>query len=529
MSGRDPAAVGESRSGTGWATRLGISLQVAFTGFLALGVVLLVNWLAGRPGFHLRFDLTEKRLNTLSTAALGLLDRLEQPIEIDVFFRPEAGPLAYVADDAMQRTYRLLVLFDQATDEIDVTVHDMRETLEVQARLEALRVRGFENCIVVSSGDQREVLLLVGQLAQFDPGRPREAGFVPASILSYDAEEALVQGILGVTSGDTLKVYFSAGHGERDLYDLDDVTNLGALHTALVQDGFDAAWWQFEKDGPVPDDCSALAIIGPTAPFSEQELGAVQNYVDGGGRLIVATPNRPEDLDRSSIPELLDRYGVEVSPGLVAQPFVDSTGQMAFGDTRNAAFRVLSDSMLPHPITDPLRQGDRNIVFSFAHEVSVVRQPERGTARPILRSQPITWLDLPPNDFQPDPDGEIEGPFDLAIVEVIAPPGVHDVAPLEARTESRIVIVGSADVFCSKWFEFNVDFMRNVFNWAVSRDFRVNISPRDPDLRRLSIGDSGQAAGVARFAQWIVPGACFLLGVAIAFARRSKGPRRKTS
>jgi hypothetical protein len=518
-----------AHAGTGWVTRLGISLQVVVTGVLALGVVLLVNWLAGRPGLHLRFDLTEKRLNTLSTAALGMLGRLEEPVQIDVFFRPEPGPLAAVADEAMQRTYRLLVLFDQAGEHIDVTVHDMNDTLEVQVRLDELQVRGFENCIVVSSDGQREVLRLVGELAQFDPGRPRQAGFRPATILSYDAEQRLVQGILGVTSGDVVKVYFSTGHGERDLYDLEEVNNLGKLHTALIEDGFDAAWWQFEEDGPVPEDCSALALIGPTTPFAEQELLAIQEYVDAGGRLIVATANRPDDLERSSIPELLEYYGVEVSPGLVAQPFVDSTGQVVFGDTRSAAFRVLSDSMLPHPITDPLRQGDRNIVFSFTHSLKVVRQPEGGGVRPILRSQPVTWLDLPPNDFQPDPDGEIEGPFDVALVAEIAPPGTQDVAPLEARTQSRIVIVGSSDVFCSKWIEFNADFLRNVFNWAVSRDYRVNISPRDPDLRRLPMGESNETANVARFALWVVPGVCFLLGVAMAFVRRSRGPSLKSS
>ena len=514
--------------GTGAATRLGIGLQVALTGLLALGAVLLVNWLAGRPGIRMRLDLTEKGMNTLSTATLGVLERLEEPIRIDVFFRGEEQPLTNVAEEVMQRTYRLLVLFDQETENLEVDKHDLRDTLEVQKRLEELRLSGFENCLVVSSGGAREVVRLVGGLAEFDPGQPRQLGYRPASILSFDAERALVQAILAVTSGETIKVYFTTGHGERDLYDLEDATNLGKLHTELVEDGFDAAWWRFDEDGPVPDDCSALAIIGPTTPFADEELQAVISYAEDGGRLIVATPNRPDDLERSSVPELLDHWGIEISPGVVAQPYVESTGNLVFGDARNVAFRILPDEMLPHPITDPLRQGGRSILFSFAHALDIVLQPARGGARPILRTQPITWLDLPPNDFQPEPGREEEGPFDVAVVAVTTPEGGGEVAALEARPETRIVAVGSADAFCSQWIEYNADFARNTFNWAVSRDYRVNISPRDPDQRRLAIGTSDQAAGITRFALWGLPGICLLLGAATAFLRRSRGPRSKS-
>ena len=516
---------------TGTLTRTWIGLQVGLTTLLALAAVLLVNYLAGRPGIRQRIDLTEKNLNTLSTATRGVLRRVEAPVQIDVFFRPEEGPISRVAGEVMERTFRLLVLFAREADSIEggtdleIVTHDLRDPVAVQARLDELRLRGFENCLVVSNGERREVLRLVGDLAEFDPGRPKEMGFVPASIVSFDAEAAIVQAVLKVSDGAVPKVYFTNGHGERDLYDLDDKTQLGELHTNLVQDGFDAAWWQFDEDGPVPDDCAALAIIGPTAPFSEPEFEAVTRYVEGGGRLVIASPNSPEDLERSSVPELLDHYGMSISSGIVAQPYVDAGGNVTYGDPRNVAFRVLPDQMLPHAITDPLRQGGRSIVLSFVHQLRLVRQPERGGGRPFLRSIPLTWLDQAPNDFQPDAETEAEGPFDIGIVMTL-PAGDGTVGPLEQKREGRLVVVGSADAFCSQWADNNADFLRNTFNWAASRDYRVSISPRDPDQRRLPLGESDVVARVLQIVRWGVPALCLVLGLVTAFVRRSRGPRK---
>ena len=530
QGGRDPQGRRgrKGRSGTGVGTRVGIGLQVVFTGLLALGAVLLVNWLVGRPGIRQRFDLTEKGLNTLSTAARGVLERLEEPIQIDVFFRGEEPPLTAVASEVMQRTFRLLVLFDQETELLEVENHDMTDTLEVQRRLEGLKVRGFENCVVVSCGESREVVRLLGGLAQFDPGRPRQAGYRPASVLSFDAEKSIVQAILSVTSGEALKVYFSTGHGERDLYDLDDPRNLGKLQTELVQDGLEAGWWRFDEDGPVPDDASALAIIGPKIPFADEELEAVKAYAERGGRLIVAPPQSSEDLERSSLGELLEDYGLVLSSGVVCQPYQESTGNWVFGDVRNAAFRVRPDEMLSHDITDPLRQGGRSVFLSHAHEVKIERQPDRGGVYPLLRTQPITWLDQAPYDYEPRTGVEDEGPFDVGVVGFVTPAEAKDTKALAARPETRLVVVGSADTFCSEAVDYNGDFVRNVFNWACSREYRVNISPGNPDRRILALGDSDQAVGITRFALWGLPGICLVLGTLTAFLRRSRGPRRSS-
>ena len=61
-----------SAIGQGRLARFGIGVQVALSGLLALAAVLMINWLAARPGVRQRFDLTATSQNTLSTATMGV-------------------------------------------------------------------------------------------------------------------------------------------------------------------------------------------------------------------------------------------------------------------------------------------------------------------------------------------------------------------------------------------------------------------------------------------------------------------------
>ena len=74
-----------------------IGSRVVLGGLLALAVVVLVNWLAGRPGMRLRVDLTSAGSSSLDPATDRVLKALPGPVTVDVFFRPEAAPLDQVA------------------------------------------------------------------------------------------------------------------------------------------------------------------------------------------------------------------------------------------------------------------------------------------------------------------------------------------------------------------------------------------------------------------------------------------------
>jgi len=509
----------------GTRTRVGVWLQVLLTVALALAAVFLMNWFAGMPGIRQRFDWTLDSRNTLSEGTLGVLRNMEDDVVIDVFFRGEEPPLTQVAMQAMELiTDQLQLVEVESGGKIEIRPHNPNDTEKIAARLQELRLSGYENCIVVSCGEQRDVLSLRGEIAEFDPGRPSQAGYRPPSIVAFKGEESLVQALLRVTIRETPRVYFTAGHGERDLYELDQ-RSLGKLHTALVADGFEGERWNLETDGALPGDCAALAIIGPDAAFSPEELEAIRSYVDGGGRLVVSAHEDAQALERSSLDELLEPYKLAIHPGHVLTPYMNSLGQRTVGSEQCASFYVTAGGMAVHPITTALRVNNRSVRISFTHALGLPGEIEGGISRALLVSPRESWVDVPPVDYRPD--HEAAQVLALGIVSTFTPPDDMEAAgPLQEKRESRIFLAGGSDVFSNGSLRHNADFLRNVFNWATDREYRVNVSPRAREERILRLGEDDSVARLFRATVWYLPGLCLAAGILTAFLRSRGGPRQ---
>ncbi len=516
-----------TRQGT--LARLGIGIQVLLTVLLALAAVLMINWLAARPGIRQRFDLTAARQNTLSTATSGVLDRLPGEVTIDVFFRPEAGLLARVADVAQQRTMRLLALFDDLGGErLIVRRNDLTDLEAIEGRKRELRLRGLENCLIVSYEGQREVVRLIGDLAVIDPGSP-PPDYRPPQLVQFLAEEAIAQAILAVTRGEKLSVYFSIGHGELQIFEEDEY-GMGELQSLLADEGLVVNRWSPVEDGEVPEDCACLSILRPTDPLDDGAIDAIEAYVRAGGRLVVAPSSDDRELVRSRLNELLARFELEVEAGLVCQRRVDpNTGIEARGHPSVGLFMVHPDDMCVHPLIDPLSREGRTFAVSGSHPVRFTAQPRLGVSAPVFTSRPgIAWVDAYPQNWTPD-QGEPGGEkIDLAIAQSFRLEG-DPPAGLEEIPEARVLLVGSAFLFVNVTFDRNYDFLRNAYNWALAREYRLVVSPRDPDLR---LWPTAKAENLPRFNQFVwgwMPGVCLLLGLLTALWRARGAPKRRSS
>ena len=83
-----------------------------------------------------------------------------------------------------------------------------------------------------------------------------------------------------------------------------------------------------------------------------------------------------------------------------------------------------------------------------------------------------------------------------------------------------MLALGSPEVFGNVSFDTNGDFLLNAFNWAASREFRVSITPRKSEERRIDIGQDRSLFRVNLVAVWLLPLACLALAFATAWRRR---------
>ncbi len=514
----------------GGGTRMALAVQLLVNLVLALVAAFLVIWLAGRPGIRTRFDLTEKGTNTLSVATVGILENLGEPVVIDVFLRGEDRPLDLIAPAAIARVWNLLQLMvAEAGEKLQIQSHaqDSREAIE--GRLRALKLTGYENCLVVSQGERRDVLPLKGTLVDFDPGDPRRESFRPAAIRSFLAEAALVQGILRVTRGEEQKVYFTIGQGERRIGDQSE-RGLSRLVASLAEEAFPCVEWDWQREGKLPADCAALAILAPDAAFPPGQLATILEWLDRGGRAVIAAHEDPERLERSDVTEILEQAGIEARSGVVMNPAYDNLGRPTLESEFVVLLAIGAQGMANHEITNSLREANRSVVFAHAHPIFVRSQPlapRVGTSYPLLQSGPSAWLDVPPLNYLPERDHEASGQFPVAaVVRYLTAASSQTVAELEPEVETRMVALGCASVFENDRADRNGDFARNVFRWIGSREWRVSISPRDPDQRRLPVHESGAMGPITRVSLLWIPGSCLLLGVLTAFLRSRGGPSR---
>lgn len=520
-----------SHGKVGRGARLAIGLQVLLAGVLALSAVVMVNWLAGRPGVRQRVDFTSTGRNSLDLATQLVLESLRDPVDVDIFFRVARQPMTAKVHEVQARTRKLLALSESlSSGQVQVRENDLMDRLAVQERMQQLHIRGLENCLVVSQGNARAVVRLYGELAEFDLGNPDPNNFRPPSILSFNAERELVEAILKVTRGERPKVLFLSGHGEIALMDSEE-ESLGKLHAALRDDGLDVEGWNRLEDGEFPEETALIAVVGPTDPLGDELLDELEAFARGGGRLLIAPSGGAKELKDSGLQELADRFGVNVGEGTVMQAWLDSTTGRMFGGPRALGFKVREAQMRRHPILDAMRNAGRTFSVFNSHPVGVARQISggQGLSTPLVASDPnLSWLDDPyPLNYEHDAATEDSRSFDLMVAAQWVPEAFIDSGTAseakadgpKERVEARLLVLGSADWMRNYLHTENEAFLLGAFNWLVDREWRVSVSPKDPDYRVL---DPEAHGPVLHLALWILPALCLLGGLLTAF-RRSRG------
>ncbi|MCP5022007.1 MAG: GldG family protein [bacterium] len=519
-------------SKSGGLSRILIGLQVLASVVLALVAVLLLNHWSGRPGVRFRKDMTAKEVNSLDASTQNVLENLPVEVTVDVFFRAANPPMTELVGQVQSRTSRLLERMKAiAPDRLVIRNNDQQDLEVMKERMTKLRLRGMENCVVLQSDDKVEVVRLLGGLASFDMGNPNPKAYRPPGLRSFNGEINILKAMLSVTRGSRPKLLFTEGHGELDPY-ADGPGQLGALESVLRGDGFVIDTWNPSEETGIPEDTQVIAIVGPSDDLGESTQSKIRQFVDGGGRLLIAPSADAEELKSSRLADWAKSFGIEVTRGTVLEPFLDPlTGDLLMGPRSNT-FEVLALNMKRHPIMEPFLDFNRTFKVSRMHGVRVVSQPETGTgmSMPLFSSRSKrSWLDTVPRDHIHNPEVERIRGYDLAVASEYTNLKDESTEFASERSSSRVVILGSADPLNSAWISStggqsaSRDMALNIFNWLASREWRVNISPKDPDLRLLR---TEKVPALTRVVLWIVPGFFLLLGLVVAFFRSRGGPQR---
>lgn len=359
----------------------------------------------------------EYRLTMAIRSAVTQVDTLAgavEPVEMTLYATPSLGELNIEGFPGLEGTVR--GIFEEL-DEANFDKLEFRyEEVTTAAEVETLVDRYGVNRITwdTQGGTQEEGVLeiVLSYADRFER--------VPVRILStlfggYRLEaaeslrERLTEGLRGLVSSSPVVAY-ATGHGEKGL----DDRRRGALPFEQL---LDPRYRMEEIDlsrTDIPEGVNTLVINGPTEPYSEEALFRIDQFLLGGGSLMVLLDSHVQQIppqqalaqgaqpswreNETGLEALLSHYGVTVSEQIVLdeESFVATQGgrrQQIYA----APFLQGASINRENVIT---RQLEDIILFNTA-ELLTEPVTEEQELTVLLQSSPEAWSVADPQEIGP--------------------------------------------------------------------------------------------------------------------------------
>lgn len=483
--------------------------------------VTLLNVMAARR--FTRWDWTSDRRYTLSGATVQTLHDLPDTVQVWVLLGP--------ADPLEQSVKQLLVAYQAETTKIDVhyidperdvlALEDTKRRFRIETgRTEEGRVT-TDAVVVVARGDQHW-FVTSKELVEVSNGddnraKPRE-------------ERALTGAIRNVLGGKKTTICFTTGHGEASPLDPSE-HGAGALKDILDKDNFAVKVVDLAApDRPKPlDGCGVAIVAGLQGAFADQEAERLRTWLLSDGNLFVATdPIFGVDPSAPFVSPRLERVLAPFGIGLDEDVVAEQEPGLTFAEEEGLRFVAQPRS---HPITAALVRtpSSREIPRVVVHRTRSLRRTEEAGsvgAEPLLVTSTqafglrniegaARWKEAPRKRL-----GDFEGPLTIAFAAErpkVSPSASHG---------PRVVVVGTSSVVASLTFHAPLPyrgaalFTESAISWLSSQPQVLDVPEKAAVGAGIKLDDESRSA-LRRYVILFMPGVAALLGLAVAFFRRS--------
>ena len=455
-------------------------IVLVYTAVALFAVLVVINLIAFDHNH--RFDLTPDKRYTLSDFDQKVLASLKSDVKVMAFIRTE--------DPVYMELEELLFRIATFTPRVTYQVIDTNKSPGLARQY---GVSTYGQVIVETEGRRRD----------FDNARPD--GLIPA--------------ILQVSHAENKHLYFTAGHGERDLFDNDRTGGFSQWRILLMQNNYEIENLSLFGGTGVPEDATMVVIMGPQKDFLPEELTALQQYLARGGHLMVML----DPFNSPSLVAFLKQYHI----AFIDQVVVDPAYRLTAGEILTTQIPLRAeDSQITRSMTAPA-------VFSLARGVMLTGGV--GTTAPdglviqrtslFLRSSHESWasgdakaITTGITEFQ---DGrDVKGPVPVgAEVDYAKPADSH--LPISQMT--RIVAFSNTAFASNQFLEMlgNRDLILNAVNELANDQVLIASRERVNQNQRAAFYISdGQAQGAFVLGTLAVPAIMFAVGLLVFIRRR---------
>ena len=441
---------------------------------IVLGIVGILNFLADRHAK--RWDASSTKVNSLSDQTTRILAELDTDVELVLLDR--------IGTSQQASAENLLQLYADASERVTLTAIDPdsepERALPYASPTEPMPL----GTILVATGTRHQ--------------RATAA-----------TESEITNTLIRALATDIKKIYFTTGHDEKSLSDTSS-TGISFVGGKLGESAYETEELAISRtsDGDVlrvPDDATALVIAGPRSDFLQDELDALDSYIDRGGHAIVLVDPETQGLAPELVGTIVER-GIVLGADVVVDPLA-----------RPPLYPVVQQYSR-HAVVESL--GNAMSIFPLVRSVTMAELiPDGADIRELFTTaDDSTWAETRFEELQErtQPTAEqMRGPIGLAMAATLTR---EDDTPT-----SRLVVVGDSDFIANEVAgtpQFrNADLFLNMVNWVAQDEGLIAIRPRETEERAVVMNEQ-QLQNVFFLSVLILPGIVVVTGLSLWWGRR---------
>jgi len=451
-----------SKRSTIYGSNAVISIIVAFA------ILLVINWIVDQK--TVRVDVTAGRQFSLADQTVNILQNLNKEVKFTCFFK--SGEQGRVED--------LLSEYEHHSGKVSYEFVDPDKSPAIAKNYGITQY----NTVVVECGDKSEKI-------------------------TSSTENDLTNALIKVTREGKKVVYFTDGHGERDIESVER-EGYSQIKEKIENENYEVKKLFIAQEETFPSDCAVLIINSPKTEFFPGELDTIKAYLNNGGKVLwLLDPDSPVDKD------FFKEWGIEI----LDKPVVDASGIGQFFGLSAAA--PLVNKYGNHVITNDFR--NTATFYPLARAIIPEETPgEDITITKLCETTSRSWAESDKSlngrvEFNEESD--IRGPISIAVV--ITKTLERAYLPDQEDKNAQMVVFGDAD-FASNLYHGNAgngDLFLNTVNWLAEEEDLISIRPKDPEDRRVSLSGR-QTKLMFWFVMVILPAIIILSGVYVYINRR---------
>lgn len=481
--------------------RLAVKTNMLVSVILTFVIVVLINYISSQYNAH--WNISKSDYYALSDKTKNLISTLSSDVNLIMFFKK--NNLFY--DDVKNLLREFSYEAEKNKDiRLNITIVDPeRDLSEVRNLKQKYSLDKVDTILLECNGRTKYI-----ESDDMIDRKPELTDRGPVNtIVGFRGEEMIASAIQNVVNEKRPVVYFLSGHGEHSLSDTSEQTGISSVGCKIVHDNVEVSSLVLTKETGIPEDCSALVIIGPNTKFSLVEIDLISTYLEQGGRLMLLLDPRAE----TGLEPLLEKWNIKLDADMVLG--LTLTGR-----------ETLIMNYGRHPITKNLNAV--TTLFYLPRSVEALAPPDRSDRsadRPHVTSLALTgpegWAEknLDQRPFKFDKKSDRKGPISVAVA--VERGSVSDI-DLKIKA-TRIVVFGDSYFISNgalaNGIGGNIDIFMSALNWLLERSEMLYVGPKTPGELRLEMS-SKKLRNVYLLVALGLPGVIAIFGIIIGWIRR---------